>query len=186
VAPARDRTLGLVTAEGGGTVTGTPHRRLRDHAPEVLIEGFTMTLYVSLSLLAVVVAMPVDPAQDTAADLARIVLLTCAGLVLAHLFAFRLSSRLVQGELPAEHPSILLAQVVGGLAVGVIAAVPVLVLGVEPGAVVADALLLGIVALAGYTVARRARMSRTRTVGYVLTVVVGVMVILAVKAAAGH
>jgi hypothetical protein len=163
----------------------TRRRRLRDHAPEVLVEGFTMTLYVSLSLLAVVLAMSSEHAS--AGENAQLILLTVTGLVLAHLVAFRLSARMVHGgNLPAESPEIVIAQVVGGLVVAVLAAGPVLILGPVLGTTVAELLLLGVVALAGYTVAAKAGMPLGRRLLYVGGVVLLVAVILAVKAAAGH
>lgn len=146
-----------------------------------------MTLYVSLSLLAVVAAMPSTPSDEAVGELVKLLLLTCLGLVLAHLVAFRLSARMVHDcKLPPESPEIILAQVVGGLAVAVIAIVPVLLLGAGVGGTIAELLLLGIVALAGYTVARGAGLSRTRRLAYVGGVLVLTLVILAVKAAAGH
>lgn len=168
-------------------VTARPRRRLQDHAPEVLVEGLTMALYISLSLLAVVIAMPTASSSTTAGDVASAILLTAAGLVLAHLVAFRLSARMVHGgQLPPEAPEIIVAQVIGGLAVAVIAAVPVLVLGAPYGGLVTEGAMLGIVALAGYSVARQAGLSRTRRLTYVAGVVLVTLAILAVKAAAGH
>jgi hypothetical protein len=162
-------------------------RRLRDHPPEVLVEGFTMTLYVSLSLLAVVVAMPTSDMHESTGEYAQLILLTVLGLVMAHLVAFRLSARMVHGgQLPEAAPEIIAAQLVGGAVVAVLAVVPVLLLGLEPGAIAAELLLVGVVAAAGYSVASRAGLTRTRRLVYVGGVVVLVLVILAVKAAAGH
>lgn len=162
-------------------------RSLRDDAPEVLVEGYTMALYISLSLLAVVVAMPDAPGDEPPAEFARLILLTVAGLVLAHLVAFRLSARMVHGgRLPENSPEIIGAQAVGGLAVAVIAVVPVLVFGLALGGKVAEVLLLGIVALAGYSVAAQAGVSRTRRIAYVGGVILLTSIVLAVKAAAGH
>ena len=61
---------------------------------EVWREGITMALYVSLSQLAVMTALPAQEAS-TDSKLALTVALTSVGLVLAHQVAFRMSSRLV-------------------------------------------------------------------------------------------
>jgi hypothetical protein len=161
-------------------------RSLRDLGPEAAVEGLTMALYVSLSLLAVVIAMPpLDP--DTGAEeLVRLLLFTCIGLILAHLLAFRLSARMVHGgTLPQESREVIVAQVLGGLAVTALAIAPIVLLG-ELGGLVSEVLLLGLVALAGWVVATKAGMSRVRKVGYVAIVIVLVVVVLAVKSIAGH
>ncbi len=69
-----------------------------DRAPEAVAdrvrEGMTMALYLSLSLLAVMVAFE-DPTHPDTPDLGRLVFVTAFGLMLAHLLAFRMSARLV-------------------------------------------------------------------------------------------
>ena len=58
-------------------------------------EGFTMALYVSVCLLAALTGLPDDADRHTL-DVLGIVWGTTIGLALAHLFAFRLSARLVE------------------------------------------------------------------------------------------
>ena len=62
-----------------------------------LHEVTTMALYVSLSLLAVLIALPdVNPGEDNRFEEGLTVLGTGLGLVLAHHVAFRMSTRLVR------------------------------------------------------------------------------------------
>jgi hypothetical protein len=168
----------------------SPVRRLLRWAlatEEALAEGLTMALYVSLSLLAVTVALPSSGPAGDAGEVALLVVFTSTGLILAHLVAFRLSSRILHaGSWEASEAAKVGAQVLGGAAVTVVAALPVLLLGPALGTTVAEALLLGIVALAGLVVARQARMPPMRALGYVLVVVLVVVGVLAVKSIAGH
>jgi hypothetical protein len=144
-----------------------------------------MALYVSLSLLAVLLAAP-SGTDESRVRLALTVGLTAIGLLLAHQVAFRMSTRLVnRGEVDTETARLLAAQSVGGLAVAVLAVVPVLLFGAA-GLRVAELLLLGVVAFVGYLTARVKATSRIRSLGYVLGVVAMVGVVLVVKSLAGH
>jgi hypothetical protein len=153
---------------------------------EVVREGVTMALYVSLSQLAVLAALPLDQAAE-GTTLAWTITLTSVGLVLAHQLAFRMSSRLITkgSALEPLAPRILRAQLAGGAVVTLLAVVPVLVLG--PDAIrLSAALLLLFVMGVGYAVARSAPMSRLRSLGYVLVIALLAGVILAVKGLVGH
>jgi hypothetical protein len=152
---------------------------------EVVREAVTMALYVSLSQLAVLAALPLDQAEG--ATLAWTITLTSVGLVLAHQLAFRMSSRLITkgSALEPLAPRILRAQLAGGAVVTLLAVVPVLVLG--PDAIrLSAALLLLFVMGVGYAVARSAPMSRPRSLAYVLVIALLAGVILAVKSLVGH
>jgi hypothetical protein len=152
---------------------------------EVVREAVTMALYVSLSQLAVLAALPLDQAEG--ATLAWTITLTSVGLVLAHQLAFRMSSRLITkgSALEPLAPRILRAQLAGGAVVTLLAVVPVLVLG--PDAIrLSAALLLLFVMGVGYAVARSAPMSRLRSLAYVLVIALLAGVILAVKSLVGH
>ncbi len=152
---------------------------------ELVRESLTMALYVSLSLLAVLIAMPVA-AQDNRVEAGLVVLGTAVGLVLAHHLAFRMSTRLVNGGLlTPESVHALKAQAMGGLPVAVLAALPVFVLGEEPGETVSELLLLAFVALVGYRSARYTS-GRTRSLLYVGFLVLAVAGVLLVKLAVGH
>jgi hypothetical protein len=153
---------------------------------EVIREGVTMALYVSMSQLAVLAALPIDQASE-GSSLAWTIALTSVGLVLAHQVAFRMSSRLIThgSALEPLAPRILRAQLMGGAIVTLLAVLPVVVLG--PGAIrVSVGLLLLFVMAVGYAVARSAPMSRLKSLGYVLGVALLVGVVLLVKSLVGH
>jgi len=158
----------------------------RHERREIWREGFTMALYISLSQLAVLTALPAA-SIEASTTLALTIALTSVGLVLAHQLAFRMSSRLIAegSRLEPMAPRILRAQLVGGALVTALAVLPVLLLG--PGAFrVSIALLLLFVLGVGYLVARSAPTSRPRSllyVGFVAVLVVGVLV---VKNLVGH
>ena len=87
-----------------------------------------MALYVSVCLLAALTGLP-DRADRHTLGVLGIVWGTTIGLALAHLFAFRLSARLVEaGELRREDTELALAQLVGATAVAVACTVPILLL----------------------------------------------------------
>jgi hypothetical protein len=153
---------------------------------EVIREGITMALYVSLSQLAVMTALPSQEAS-TDSKLALTVALTSVGLVLAHQVAFRMSSKLVApgSKLEPLAPRLLRAQLLGGAAVTVLAVLPILLFG--PAAYNwSVGLLLLFVMVVGYLVARSAPHGRVRSLVYVLIVAVAVIAVLAVKSLVSH
>ena len=161
---------------------GAPHSGT---ALEVLREAVTMALYISLSLLAVLIATPTS-AEESSTQLAVTVALTAIVLILAHQVAFRLSTRLLnRGLLDNDSLRLLGAQAAGGIAVVVLATVPILVLGAS-GLRIAAALLITLVAVVGYVTARSVPVSRTRALLYVGVVVFAVGLVLVVKALVGH
>ena len=152
---------------------------------EVLREAVTMALYISLSLLAVLAAVPGEILQQRSA-VAFTVGLTSLGLVLAHQVAFRLSTRLLhRGVLSPAARRLLGAQLIGGLAVTFVAVLPIVIVGSDalPWTFV---LLLGFVAIVGYLAARSVPMSRLRAVLYVAGVVVVALSVLIIKLLVGH
>ena len=147
---------------------------------ELIREAVTMALYVSLSLLAVLIALPTST-EDSRVIAGLAVLGTAVGLVLAHHVAFRMSTRLVNGGLlTTESVHALKAQAAGGFPVAVLASLPVFLFGQVPGEQIAELLLLVFVALVGYRSARFAS-SRTRSLIYVAGVVLVVSGVLLVK-----
>ncbi len=103
---------GALTFEKGAAAPAEPaddHRRRltiaamdetdRAHHVDRLQEGVTMALYISISLLAVMLALP-RGLESVAEHPAEVVGLTGIGLIVAHLAAFTMSSRLVsEGQL---------------------------------------------------------------------------------------
>jgi len=98
-----------------------------------------MALYIGLSLLAVMVALPRNVTASLEPHPAVALFLTSISLLIAHQLAFRLSARLAhQGALGAEHLDLLAAQVVGGLAVTAVAVIPVILFEGKTGVVIAE------------------------------------------------
>jgi hypothetical protein len=152
---------------------------------EWLREATTMALYISLSLLAVLVALPTHD-QPSGHRAAVSIVGTAVGLVFAHLVAFRLSSRLVdQGLVTAESLHSLGAQLSGALPVVIVAALPPLVLGGTSGRLLSELLLLVFVAAVGYRAARQSA-GPGRSIVYVGWLIVVVGLVVAVKTAVGH
>lgn len=153
---------------------------------EIWREGFTMALYISLSQLAVLTALPAA-SIEASTTLALTIALTSVGLVLAHQLAFRMSSRLIAegSRLEPMAPRILRAQLVGGALVTALAVLPVLLFGPEAFRV-SIALLLLFVLGVGYLVARSAPTSRLRSLLYVGIVAILVVGVLVVKNLVGH
>ena len=153
---------------------------------EVWREGITMALYISLSQLAVMAALP-SQNSGSGQQLALTVALTSLGLVIAHQVAFRMSSRLVApgSTLEPLAPRILRAQMIGGGSVTVLAVVPIILFGT--GAYVwSIGLLLAFVMLVGYAVARSTPRSRAQSLLYVVYIAVVVIAVLAVKSLVSH
>lgn len=168
-----DETVESVVRSGAGGRT------------EVARESVTMALYVSVSLLAVLLALPANR-EEGHGQAWLTVLGAGVGLVLAHHVAFRLSTRLVSGGLlTPESVELLKAQALGGLPIAVVAALPVLVLGSDPGIAVSEVLLLGLVALVGYR-SVRVSASRARALGYVVGLVLSVGAVIGLKLLVGH
>lgn len=90
-----------------------------------------MALYISLSQLAVLLALPAATVNESGrGSLSALVLMTSVGLVIAHQIAFRVSSRLVDHEGSIAHiPRIMRAQLIGGAVSTVLAMVPLLLFG---------------------------------------------------------
>ncbi len=148
-------------------------------------EATTMALYVSLSLLAVLVAMPTTATSETT-QLGWTILLTSLALLLAHQVAFRLSSRLInKGLLDAASIRLIGAQTVGGLAAGVVATAPVWLFGAS-GVRVSELLLVAFVAATGYLAVRNAPTSRTRALVYTGGLVIVMLGIVTLKVIVGH
>jgi hypothetical protein len=154
---------------------------------ERIREGVTMALYISLSLMAVMVARPANTESGDAENPARLLIVTSIGLIFAHAVAFRMSTRLAnKGQFSIENIGLLIAQIVGGLAVTIVAATPLLLIGGADGVVVSELVLLTLIALVGYVSARSIPVSRLRAVVYVMFINVVVLIVIWVKNLAHH
>ena len=175
---------GIEAAEDAGVDAGDGQG---PHELELTREALTMALYLSMSLLAVLVLLPdVIPDEDNRWQAAGTILVTALGLLLAHHVAYRLSSRLVdEGLLTPESILALKAQAFGGGLVALAAALPVLVFGEDWGEEVSELVLLAFVTWAGYRSARK-RTTRLRSAIYVIILSGAVALVLIVKLAVGH
>ena len=152
---------------------------------EVLRESVTMALYVSLSLIAVLVVLP-QSVMDDVGSIALTICVTAIGLVFAHQIAFSISTRLVlHGGLGILGSRLLWAQLAGGAVAVVLAVVPAIIFGAN--AVTASVLtLLAFVCIIGYQAARSVPVSRFRALIYVGVVVVLVAGLLLIKSLVAH
>ena len=93
-----------------------------------------MALFIGLSLLAVMVALPTDVTTAVNPHPAVTLFLASIALLIAHQLAFRLSARLAhQREIGSEHLDLLAAQLIGGLSVTAVAVIPVILIGGRTG-----------------------------------------------------
>lgn len=145
-----------------------------------------MALYITISLLAVLAAVPDG-------DRSSIVVLgliwgTATGLTLAHLLAFRLSARLVSaGRLEPHERMAIGAQALASASVAALASLPLLLAAGNAGLEVSRMLLAGFVGLCAYGAGRQSGGTRRRAVIYAAgTVAVAVAVALVKNALTGH
>lgn len=113
---------------------------------------------------------------------------TTIGLTLAHLFAFQLSAKLVaSGKLHLREGELAAAQLIGAIAVAVIATLPVLLLPSTAALDVARLVLSGFIAALGFAVARNGGASRGRSTMYASAVLLTAAAIAVAKnALSGH
>lgn len=140
-----------------------------------------MALYVAVCLLAVLTTLA-DRPHDDHVRIIGIIWGTTIGLVIAHLFAFRISARLIgYGRVTREDAESAGAQLAGGATVAVLATVPVLLLPAPAELEVTRFVLTGFIAAVAYAVARRAGAGVGRALGYASAVVVIAGVVVALK-----
>jgi hypothetical protein len=165
-------------------LTGREHPH---HQRERVREGVTMALYIALSLLAVMVALPVEASTTEGNSPSRTILLTSLGLLVAHALAFQISARFAhKGQIREEHLDFLVSQLIGGAVVTIVAVVPVIVFDDATGMFISELVLVGFIASVGYASARMVPMSRTRAAVRVIGVVVLALGVLWIKSLTGH
>ena len=154
---------------------------------DLIRAGVEMALYIALSLLGVMVALPLVMERTETISVATTLLVTAIGLLAAHWLAFSVSSRLETGGiLSREALSELAAQVGGGLVAVAIAVVPLLVLPPPSGLFAAQLGLLALIAGVAYAAARPRAHSRARALAYTAAVVAGAAVVVALHDVGGH
>jgi hypothetical protein len=153
---------------------------------ELAREALTMMLYVSVVLLAALVALPLDD-EDVDIGLSGVIWGTSIGLAVAHWFAFHLSARLFgDGDLHVRDAQSAAVQVLAALAVAVVASLPLLVVSDETGVDVAVGELTALIAVAGYQAARRGGAGHGRAVMAALSTLTIGAVCVVVKAMTSH
>jgi len=159
------------------------HGQDRDERAELAREALTMILYVSVVLLAALVALP----DDLQFDLLAVVWGTAVGLALAHWFAFRVSARLFgDGRLQFRDAQVAAVQVLAAIVVALVASLPLLFTSDEAGAEVATIELAAVIGLAGYQTARRGGAGHGRAMAAgITTLALGGLVVM-VKALVSH
>jgi uncharacterized membrane protein YgdD (TMEM256/DUF423 family) len=160
--------------------------RLHGTDLEVWREGITMSLYISLSLLAVISAFPTQN-ENSDFSFAWAIALTSVGLIMAHQVAYRMSSRLLtaNSKLHDQAGRVLFAQLVGGALVTALALIPALILE-DSAFFVSLATLFLYVMIVGYVIARSRPTSRLRSVGYIASIALAVAAIIFVKSLISH
>ena len=158
------------------------HRR-----KEVVREAMTMALYVAVCLLAALSAIA-ESSDHGHVQVLGIIWGTAIGLVLAHIYAFRMSTRLVAaGVVPPAERELALAQVVGAAVVAVMCTIPVVVLSPTSELDTVRLLLAGFIATVAFLVARNSGASTFRSTLYAaLSLLVGVAVALTKNVLSGH
>lgn len=146
-----------------------------------------MALYVAVCLLAALSAVA-ERADTGHVEVLALVWGTTVGLALAHVFAFRLSARLVaEGAIRRHDGEAVGAQLLGAVGVAVLATVPVLVLPATAELDAVRLLLAAFVGLFGFVVARASGAGRGRSALYgVVVLVVGVAIAVVKNVLSGH
>lgn len=174
-------------AQGAADAAGSPSDELPDESViEQYREALTMAIYVALSLLAVLLAVPWGN-HETRAAAAVTVFVTGIGLLLAHMVAFGLAAQLFEPYHRNPHLwKVLASQLSAGLLLAVVTTVPVALLPLDWGVTVDVALLLMFIGLIGFAIARDRGASVGRALVYVAIVIAVVAVVMSVKLLVKH
>lgn len=148
---------------------------------ELRKEGSTMSLYIAVALLAALMAVG-DTTGRHIVEVIGIVWGTAFGLTLAHVFAFRVSSRLVSdGRIHPHDAKIIGAQLLGSALVAVVCTIPVVLLPETAELDAVRLVLAGYVALVGYQVATTNGSPRGRALIYAGVVLATALAIAVIK-----
>lgn len=153
---------------------------------ELAREAVTMMLYVSLTLLAALVAIPSDDVGGTL-QTAALLWGGAGALALAHWLAFDLGARLYHTEgLDRLHRLGGPVSVAAALGVALVTSIPILIAPDDIASDLAICVLAFILASAGFAVGRRDGQSVARSLVGGLIVLLAAGLIVAVKIAVGH
>ena len=169
-----------VSATGAAT---DDHVEVEGHTfrQELRKEGTTMSLYVAVALLAALMAVS-NTTGHHVVEVLGIVWGTTIGLTLAHLFAFRVSSRLVSdGRIHPHDAKIAAAQLAGSALVALLCTIPILLFAESAELDAVRLALAGYVAIVGYMVASANGSPRGRSTVYAGAVLVVALAIAVFK-----
>jgi hypothetical protein len=153
---------------------------------ELAREAVTMALYVSLTLLAALIAIPSDDVPGTV-QTAALLWGGAAGLAVAHWLAFDIAARLYRSEhLDRLHRLGGPVALAAALAVAAVTSVPLLLAPDDIASETAICILAAILATAGFGVGRRSGAGLLRSVAGGLIVLVVAGVVVALKIAIDH
>lgn len=153
---------------------------------ELAREAVTMALYVSLTLLAALIALPSDDVPGTVRT-AALLWGGAAGLALAHWLAFDIAARLYRSEhLDRLHRLGGPVALAAALAVATVTSVPILLAPDDIASELAICILAAILATAGFGVGRRSGAGPLRSLAGGLIVLVVAGVVVAIKIAIDH
>ena len=159
----------------------------RDERRKLIRAGIEMALYIALSLLAVIAALPLVLERTEAVSVATALIVSAVGLLAAHWLAFSVSARLETGGiLSREALAELAAQAGGGAIALAIAVVPILVVPPPRGVFAAQLALLALIAGVAYGAAQPRARSRLHALAYTAAVVFGAAVVVALHDLGGH
>ena len=159
----------------------------RDQRRELIRAGVEMALYIALSLLAVIVALPLVLERTEAVAVATTLIVSAIGLLAAHWLAFSVSARLETGGILSREALTELGAQVGGGAIAVaIAVVPILVVPPPQGVLASQLALLALIAGVAYAAAQPRARSRVHALAYTAAVVFGSAVVVALHDLGGH
>jgi hypothetical protein len=173
-------------AQRDEAASGAPAGEHDESVIEQYREALTMAIYVALSLLAVLLAVPWGN-HETRSAATVTVFVTGIGLLLAHMVAFGLAAQLFEPYQRNPHIwKVLGAQLSAGLLLAVVTTVPIALLPVDWGVAVDVVLLLVFIGLVGYAIARDRGAGVARALVYVAIVIAVVAVVMAVKLIVKH
>jgi len=158
-----------------------------DERLELRKEAWVMAMYVAVCLLAALTAVA-EQASDGHVRALGIIWGTTVGLTLAHIFAFRVSARVVaQGRIRPSDAEATVAQLVGAVGVAVLATIPVLLWPATAELDVVRELLALFIGFVGFQVARSSGAGRVRSLVYGASLlVVAVTVAVLKNVLSGH
>lgn len=148
---------------------------------ELRKEAWVMALYVSVCLLAALTAVA-EEASDGHVRAIGIVWGTTVGLTLAHVFAFRVSGRIVaQGRVRRSDSNAIAAQLIGATGVAALATIPILLLPASAEFDLVRWALACFISFLGFEVARSSGAGRGRSSLYGATLLAAAVTIAMAK-----